>query len=598
METKRGFFTPPICRLMGGGWDLPELSEQRYMNLLPAKSEYPVHPDFLKITLSTSKVSMGLNDMDQEEQDRLRVSGKVLLKRERVDLISRTSSLSVGPDDHGVDKLIALATFEKLHLNTIESRKEVPLFFQVQTPSGSFQYESRPFIKISKPSKKKQTRKSPLLINSGSQIALFNRTKAQTANTRYLTYSPSAKALASCSTFWETWTIYSADDPDFDPSVNSDAGNTHTSFDIPHDPKTDVFFDTPGNKHHVAPCKSKERRGKRIATPPADPLNTGGFYNYPVPVHYGDVVVLQHTLSGVVTCPLIVRKIERRTEAVISSDPTKRNGLPFIQSDPLSPLHKVAFQKADEPGQYLALSDTLEGSRIQVHHTALSRYYRQYRAKDTGVKFFPRTNIPVGQDVPLTFVSGSAATEPRPPDTSKGTSDDVGESSIWTVVGVDHVESTFHMPRLNSHELTLLQIEPNQQMQAVDPSTPPRDGPPQPMVPPHLNIQHANPVPRLTSVFYRDQHSVSLYGTHLADSKLMAFFGPYPSPHTRVANVPNSSELALIADVPATWRTPKADLVVSHSENACSNSSTVPLLLVRDDGVIFRTGFYFCSQCS
>ncbi|TPX65675.1 hypothetical protein SpCBS45565_g05017 [Spizellomyces sp. 'palustris'] len=703
-EEKR-FFTSPICRLMGGGWGLPKLQEA-YANSpdgVPSTSaDYKVGGKNLQIRVSTianfhteqqpsqvpNKTENSCakratpSDSEYEDDDvhlpgaldkAQGILGNVKYMQERIDLLSRTSSLRDRPDARS-HKIVAAAVFQKLHVGVNESRKQVPLYFQaritIQCPAGPLLYESKPFTKISKPSKKRQTSKSQLLIMSGSTIAIFNRTKSQTGNTRFLGVDADNMTLVPCAGKWDNWVIFAVDDPRFDPYVAPglspmlSAPNRSTYLDIVAigEPQEDLVWTRPNFRNggdlndglvDMDVYDDGLGFGPQVCmTPPTTPLNVKRKLtrNATVasgqdeksssarPIHYGDTVVLQNCATGLVTRSLIVRKIENRTNAVIDTkvDAGEKQGtdtseLLFLVSflnnlqldtagtapqessrrgDPISPLHKVAFQLAGHAGQYLSLSSRYGHIVVDLHHMKLSSGISSRKNRGR------RHGNDNESDPDREHLQNTAALRRRK-GKGKGQSpvpsNDVGETCIWTVVGTDQIECTFHIPNLTPTEIDTLDPAPlslpcsdcdSDIFSSSDDEDP--HGSPTPREPfrTRFPLMRVHPIPTTKFITRFNPGVIALTGTNF-QLNLWVFFGTHPSTKTQV----ETSEM-LLASLPGHDADGDVSLDscvkqerkrtyfssttgTSYPASPVSTPQIVPILLVRDDGVIFRTGHYY-----
>ncbi|XP_030389515.1 recombining binding protein suppressor of hairless-like protein isoform X2 [Gopherus evgoodei] len=173
-----------------------------------------------------------------------------------------------------------------LYISDTEKRKHfrlvLKLFFSNGQEIGTFY--SKLIKVISKPSQKKQSLKNTdLCISSGSKVSLFNRLRSQTVSTRYL--SVEGGTFIASARQWAAFTLHLADE-------------------------------------HCT-------RGEF-------PLREGY-------IHYGSVVQLICTATGVTLPPLIIRKVTKQY-AMLDVD------------EPISQLHKCAFQFQGSDGMYLCLS--------------------------------------------------------------------------------------------------------------------------------------------------------------------------------------------------------------------------------------------------
>lgn len=168
------------------------------------------------------------------------------------------------------------------------------LFYKSERDIGSFL--SRPMKVISKPSKKKQSASNAeMCIECGTTVSLFNRVRAQAGSTRYLVYADGG--LASDTRQWGTFLI------------------RRNSADIEDGRLPDAL-------------------ASKAATP--------------VPIQYGQEIVLQCAVTGHVSPVYIVRKVDK-------------NNVFTSADEPLSQLQKVAFYIKGSDRMYLGVTDETVG---------------------------------------------------------------------------------------------------------------------------------------------------------------------------------------------------------------------------------------------
>ncbi|XP_026933841.1 recombining binding protein suppressor of hairless-like protein [Sagmatias obliquidens] len=177
-----------------------------------------------------------------------------------------------------------------LYISDADKRKHFRLVLRLVLRGGRElgTFHSRLIKVISKPSQKKQSLKNTdLCISSGSKVSLFNRLRSQTVSTRYLSVEDGD--FVASARQWAAFTLHLADE---------------------HSSQGDF--------------------------PPRE-----GY------VHYGSLVQLICTVTGITLPPMIIRKVAKQC-ALLDVD------------EPISQLHKCAFQFPGGPpgggGTYLCLA--------------------------------------------------------------------------------------------------------------------------------------------------------------------------------------------------------------------------------------------------
>ncbi|XP_066867864.1 recombining binding protein suppressor of hairless-like protein [Kogia breviceps] len=177
-----------------------------------------------------------------------------------------------------------------LYISDADKRKHFRLVLRLVLRGGRElgTFHSRLIKVISKPSQKKQSLKNTdLCISSGSKVSLFNRLRSQTVSTRYLSVEDGD--FVASARQWAAFTLHLADE-------------------------------------HCSQGDFPPREGY---------------------VHYGSLVQLICTVTGITLPPMIIRKVAKQC-ALLDVD------------EPISQLHKCAFQFPGGPpgegGTYLCLA--------------------------------------------------------------------------------------------------------------------------------------------------------------------------------------------------------------------------------------------------
>ncbi|KAJ3145998.1 hypothetical protein HDU89_006728 [Geranomyces variabilis] len=599
---EKRFFTTPVCRLLGGGWGVREIGS------VPKTRQEGSSQTQLQVSLSTaervtSSTAPGSSDSHSDNSslpesvaspaigtldDHGGLQGSVNLVSERVDLLSSTTSVRDLPGACR-PRRVALAVFSKLHIPDDEKRKTLPLFYKITAPIGEMLFKSKPFTKISKPSRKKLIMKSELLIRSGSTLTLFNRTKAQTGNTRYLGVCEQQGIVVPCTpdpdglSAWDNWFVFCANDPAFDPHVARARSSMAAAESVPLVPVKDgqrqsklvwmrpeasrvlqARHDNVGGSHYVTPPTTPGRKYAQARSKAAKG-DTKGVENEavrtqdddePMLIHYGDKVVLQHCATGLVVKPLIMRKIENRTHAVLQEE-VQAEG----RGDPVLPLHKLAFQLAEHPGNYVAL-------RLQSALSLRPGFRRSSRLTSKPVKREMLPHAPVSSE---SEYEASSATKngKRGRPTRKASAlkkgklpvtDNVGEICIWTLVATDHVETTFCLPLLTQSDREALSL-PSSTISV-----------------PHPLLPNIRAVPTIFAMT-RETANKHIFSGENFTAGLWLFLGQRPAYLTECL-----CQTALLVDIGTDETARRA---------AKGVPKVVPILLARDDGVVFRTGWYW-----
>ncbi|RKP10099.1 hypothetical protein THASP1DRAFT_13333 [Thamnocephalis sphaerospora] len=525
-----------------------------------------------------------------------------------------------------------------------EKRKRVEISIRVQTAAGHQlgKFDSRPIKVISKPSKKRQSVKNlELCIHHGTTVSLFNRVRSQTVSTKYLGVSSNATT--------QRWHCPGT----FDPTV-ANAGDAAACFVARTDGWDPfVIWLEQANEAEATPIGYPPPPGVAMHPRRHVSLSqtaNGGISTFPggaqlIPVHYNQLVVLQCLTTGMVSPVMRVRKVEKGS--IVTGGAEISEGAEVL-GDPVSQLHKVAFEIYQPkntppfdgaPGTYLAcLGDVvgvhpavenskrlisppntpttatiaasspltsapphspadLDGSGMaptpgsphwqQAYPTgaysgatsptahALHEPVRSLKRRATqpvlagGVH---KSSPPVKSIRKVnslgSFAASAAAAAAAAAASGSAWNEDVGDASVWTIVGTECVRYTFYHP--GSLADRAFQFQPQLHLAPVTPV---------PSVH-HVAISVSADPMGMQPDGSRPQQAplVSLYGENFT-ADLSVWFGDRCSAQTEW----RGRELI-------TCYGPEPLAASSDPAEAVPERREVPLLLVRSDGVIFKTG--------
>ncbi|KAI9029692.1 beta-trefoil DNA-binding domain-containing protein [Phycomyces nitens] len=424
---------------------------------------------------------------------------------------------------------------KQLHINDAdEKRKRVEVLVKIQLGNGLFlgTLASKGIKVISKPSKKRQSAKNmDLCIHHGTTISLFNRIRSQTVSTKYLgVRNQSTNPLMDTN-----GTCFIARTGQWDPFVV-------------------WIVDTQQSENHP------HTRNKHIPPPPAIALKAKGG---PVAIHYNQSVVLQCATTGLVSPVMVIRKVDRGSMALGGSRIDRSNGSAGgecgdeVLGDPVSQLHKIAFQIIQDPSAYSTnntkpsfstsswdLPDSCQpvsylaclNDVVGMHRTTASRILHKPDAPKRPVEP-SRRNSATAQDLSS---DGSCWTE------------DVSDAAVWTIVGTDCASYTFWTPDISRTQSGLTQF-------------------------PTVN--------NLTTC----GDLLTLTGEHIGRD-LKVWFGDIE------AKTDYQSKESIRCVVPDTHIL-ETSLAISPADQETSESSghtkSLPLLLVRTDGLVYQTDLFY-----
>lgn len=487
-------------------------------------------------------------------------------------------------------------------------------------------FKSRPIKVISKPSKKRQSAKNlELCINHGSTIALFHRLRAQTVSTKYLCVSGSGTAFKGSdgaplqetlvhrsfspsfiaqTTSWDSFIMYIVD-------VNKPSAATDTVpppspiAGYPSPPPNAIQFSN--NNPHIPIYYNQTVVLQCLTSGVVSPVLIIRKVDHSTTVVGGGA---QDTTKNV---------------------PDSYCAPGEVCGDPVSQLHKIAFEVYDaskagaEPGKPGLSSPFLAcvGEKVNTHHPEETRTWNSPVQASPGSQSPSLPGSPIvstptsatsaagehfngsGDDAFPSADGGrvrrkrnSTSREGRAPTATKGRrprqsstgsnrggsggegpqtgtqasgalwSIDVGETSIWTIVGTDQVRYNFYVPPAL--------FEPGAPAQPYVRPVPTKMVTPFPDVVKYLppdRVASQDPTKcgsmrALLSSQPHEQRMLTVYGANFSKTDpVSVFFGADPSPHVEVRC---TEVLACL---------PPDDTPVP--------TSSKPMLLVRSDGVVF-----------
>ncbi|CAO3627210.1 unnamed protein product [Cunninghamella blakesleeana] len=490
---------------------------------------------------------------------------------------------------------------------------------------------------ISKPSKKRQSVKNmELCIHHGTTISLFNRIRSQTVSTKYLgvsnnqsdsnnTVPPSNNSNNNGTCFvartssWDPFVIWIVDTSQSPESASS------TPPRMPHHP---IHPDFP--------------------PPPAIAMQTGFNLQSPVAIHYNQPVVLQCVSTGLVSPVMVIRKVDKGSMVLGGNRVEDLSGLTGGEcgdealGDPVSQLHKIAFQIVQDPSvayhnkasyqphltsmvsastewtlpqssghpvTYLACLNDVVG----MHKTSTMRTFVSSKppispsltavsSTSSHAAVWPEmypddmmssvisSQEPTGKVVRKRRVSCDVISKPislpkrrnstmsdrrnsissdngNPVDGACWT-EDVSDAAVWTIVGTDAAKYTFWVPP-SSSDLSTLQPQP----QAFNnPFNEPEQSH---SITPFPIVSQINPA----------SNSILISGENMTRD-LTVWFGDIKAPLTEY-----KSRDLISCTLPDHHELISSIVVVSDGD--CNKTNKLPILLVRGDGIVYRTGQFY-----
>ncbi|CAO3580446.1 unnamed protein product [Absidia cylindrospora] len=573
--TEKRFLCPPPTTILSGSWCVQLPSSCSSSSSSPSSSS--------SSSLSSSPKSPATSST-QLQQPRLtiQISGEATQQTGSLEWSAlpppvlpstlTTSNRSFLHSSSTVGKCVS----KQLHINDAdEKRKRVQVMVNIQLANneniGTF--ASKGIKVISKPSKKRQSLKNiDLCIHHGTTISLFNRIRSQTVSTKYLGVSSQPSSASSSPT----------------ASSNSANNSCFVARTNVWDPFVIWIVDPQRTQQSSVPMQDTN---SHYPPPPAMALHHTG--KEQLAVHYNQPVVLQCVTTGLVSPILTIRKVDKGSLALSGAmvmDPTLSTTTEVL-GDPVSQLHKVAFEIQSSPVATASPPPPSPSShpyQIPPSSNTSANYSHQQQQQQRSI-FLACLNDVVGrhkchhppqrvkssvkntasqqqqqqQDLstPIPSSSGhggrrrssAVSSSPDQIDHAQGAyyEQDVSDAAVWTIVGTDSVRFTFAVPPLSDNANYYMRPE-------------------------------IAPFPVVASVSQGDA-TLCLWGEAFS-ANLTVYVGDHAlateikSPEALVCVIP-SSLLSRSSPDPGAM-TPEFD-------------KRQPILLVRKDGVIYKTDHFF-----
>lgn len=411
---------------------------------------------------------------------------------------------------------------------------------------------------------------------------MFNRIRSQTVSTKYLGVSNTGEQSAG--------TCFVARTGSWDPFVIwiVDTARATAAPDMVLPPPP------PARKHHPT--------NPHYPPPPAIALQTNT--DEPLAIHYNQAVVLQCVTTGLVSPVMVIRKVDKGSMVLGGNRTSEQGGGECgdeALGDPVSQLHKVAFQIVQDP-----MFASFNNDNSQHHHLNSSKNEWILPQSSQPVTYLACLNDVVGMHkttTPRTWIGPSGwnnvvvveeekekiirkrrvscdVVKPPPLSASFSTklqqinqrrrvnslsdvttrhsnavdngacwTEDVSDAAVWTIVGTDCATYTFWVP--------------------------PFAAPPSPITP--FPIVHQVTLPTAGG-------GMTITGENLTRD-LTVWLGDIQCPLTTV-----KSRESLACQVPPHDLLLSSPVTVMDEEQ---DTRKLPILLVRADGVVYRTTHFY-----
>ncbi|KAI8977028.1 hypothetical protein BDF20DRAFT_872497 [Mycotypha africana] len=461
-----------------------------------------------------------------------------------------------------------------------------------QKPLATF--VSKPISIISKPSKKAaKTRNVSTCILTTSPVSLFNRINSQTVRTKYMTASNNR--LCAKNTTWSPFDIIVVSRPVATAAAPSST-TAHQSIRSTQQP----------------PASSRSATASRLQLPPhQQPSNNNTNANKaPVHISYGTEIILREIHTGVMSPPLIIRKVDKGRIAPCAYGP-------------VSQMQKVALQLASSVNSqpiYLSASGShaILPQQQQQQHLHSQQYEQDNRTKNQAscnnawLDFSPSRLVqPEQMKLELSY-------------------EEVDDYVCWTIVGINkfeyqfieedgnmlHATTTTTMtasvgntttttttttitppspPPLRVHQESSMTTSVDRESDLSSSISPLSSPIPTTSIAPTTTVStsksmtHSLPL-LVTDLQYQDNHTLHLT-LHHATPQLDIWLGSHGPLKTRIQQHQPSYRTDLSVELPLTQ-----DLLVANHDLLVTREDghrilELPLLLVRSqDGTIYPTG--------
>ncbi|KAI8349628.1 hypothetical protein EDC96DRAFT_519924 [Choanephora cucurbitarum] len=475
----------------------------------------------------------------------IHISGETINQTGVIEWQSSSAGTSVDPTtvtSSNAGSIFGRCVSKQLYINDAdEKRKRVEVLAKLQLGNGQSlgTFPSKGIKVISKPSKKRQSIKNmELCIHHGTTISLFNRIRSQTVSTKYLGVSNGGNNGGTCfvarTGSWDPFVIWIVD-----------TSRSPDTMPRPH-------------QHHP--------HNPNFPPPPAIALQTPHTTQQPIAILYNQPVVLQCVTTGLVSPVMVIRKVDKGSMVLggnrLDDFSGKTGGECGDETlgDPVSQLHKVAFQIVQDPTfaqhnkangyttkptyempqschpvTYLACLNDVVG----MHKTNYNRHLLESCQSDWEEKVETK-----GRRGSLADRRGSAS------DSSglEGAcwTEDVSDAAVWTIVGTDCANYTFWTPL-------------------------------------HQTTEAITPFPVVHELLTKKKDQLTLVGDHLTED-VSVWFGDIKA---------SSAEFhrdSIVCPIPDVQELQKSPTCLVEEDGL---KKKIPLLLVRGDGIVYRTDRYY-----
>ncbi|CAO3627825.1 unnamed protein product [Cunninghamella echinulata] len=689
--TEKRFLCPPPTTILSGSswWTSKDTNEEDINDQQQQNNYYSNIPSSLP-SLSQPKLNVHISGEATSQ------NGVLEWSLENGTIIDNSTALisAAHASKAGEMAISGKCVSKQLHINDAdEKRRRVEVLVKMQLGNGlNFGTLPSKGIKvISKPSKKRQSVKNmELCIHHGTTISLFNRIRSQTVSTKYLGVSCNQPENNNNN----NGTV---------PSTNNN-GNNGTCFvarTSSWDPFVIWIVDTsqsPEAASATPPRMPHHPIHPDFPPPPAIAMQTGLNLQSPVAIHYNQPVVLQCVSTGLVSPVMVIRKVDKGSMVLGGNRVEDLSGLTGGEcgdealGDPVSQLHKIAFQIVQDPSvayhnkasyqphltslvststewqvpqssghpvTYLACLNDVVGMHktstmrtfvsskppISPSLTAVSstssstthslwgdmfpddmmtsvissqestgkvvrkrrvscdvvkpvslppkiappytnqHHHLQHHGKNTASQ---RRRVNSLNDVPIKVNAeggsggrrnstlsdrrNSISSDNGNPVDGACWTEDVSDAAVWTIVGTDSAKYTFWIPPTNSSSSSSSFYQDQQQQPFNNPFDEPEQSHP---ITPFPVVGHISP----------SSNTMLITGENMTRD-LSVWFGDIKAPLTEYKSrelisctLPDNHDLC--------------SSMVAVSDNDCNKLKKLPILLVRGDGIVYRTGQFF-----
>ncbi|KAJ1570076.1 hypothetical protein HK096_002877 [Nowakowskiella sp. JEL0078] len=196
-------------------------------------------------------------------------------------------------------------------------------------------------------------------ITSGTLVGLFNRIRSQTISTKYLSVPSTLDRLEASRKKWDAFIIWLVDDPDLDinlvgsesPIQKERLQTLGRKIDRLRGSNNSLIAKLPYEAPNESDNQTQSSNTENNFINNTAESESSMKMTSDTTIFYGDVIVLEHILSGLLTKPMRIRKVVDTSNVIIH--PNEESAT----REPVSQLQKVAFEILDSPGSYLSFDE-------------------------------------------------------------------------------------------------------------------------------------------------------------------------------------------------------------------------------------------------